>query len=74
MIISPTAEEEEITLKRKEFFESVRLRYAVTYASAQGLTIDGLLALHCTGHPYFDWRKLFVGLSRATAANRVIVY
>jgi hypothetical protein len=66
--------EEPVSLKRAEFFRCMRLRYAVTYASAQGLTIHTLLALHDTGHKYFDWRKLYVGLSRATAVDKVIVY
>jgi hypothetical protein len=66
--------EEPVLLKRAEFFRCMRLRYAVTYASAQGLTIRSLLALHDTGHKYFDWRKLYVGLSRATAVDKVIVY
>lgn len=65
---------EPIKLKRSEFFRCMRLRYAVTYASAQGLTIEGLLALHDTGHQYFDWRKLYVGLSRATGRDKVVVY
>jgi hypothetical protein len=66
--------EDPVSLKRAEFFRCMRLRYAVTYASAQGLTIRTLLALHDTGHRFFDWRKLYVGLSRATAADRIIVY
>jgi hypothetical protein len=66
--------DEIIRLKRSEFFRCMRLRYAVTYASAQGLTIEGLLALHDTGHKYFEWRKLYVGLSRATGRDKVIVY
>ena len=52
----------------------MRLQYAVTYASAQGLTIRGLLALHDTGHQHFTWRMLYVGLSRATGRDRVVVY
>jgi hypothetical protein len=67
-------EEEPLSLKRAEFFRCLRLRYAVTYASAQGLTIHSLLALHDTDHPFFDWRKLYVGLSRATGADHVVVY
>jgi hypothetical protein len=66
--------EEPVLLKRAEFFRCMRLRYAVTYASAQGLTIRTLLALHDTGHQFFAWRKLYVGLSRATGADHVVVY
>ncbi len=67
------ADEEPIKLKRSEFFRCMRLRYAVTYASAQGLTIPGLVALHDSGHRHFDWRKLYVGLSRATDGDKVVV-
>jgi hypothetical protein len=66
--------EEPVSLKRAEFFRCMRLHYAVTYASAQGLTIRTLLALHNTEHKHFDWRKLYVGLSRATAVDKVVVY
>ncbi len=72
-VIVKAADEEPIKLKRSEFFRCMRLRYAVTYASAQGLTLQGLLALHDVGHRYFDWRKLYVGLSRATGRDQVIV-
>jgi hypothetical protein len=64
----------DIMLSRAKLFRAVRLPHAVTYASAQGLTISGLVALHDTSHVHFDWRKLFVGLSRATGRDRVIVY
>ena len=64
----------EIVLTRAKFFRAVPLPYAVTYASTQGLTISGLLGLHDTSHMHFDWRKLFVGLSRATGHDCVIVY
>jgi hypothetical protein len=63
-----------IELPRAKFFRSMRLPYAVTFASAQGLTISGLLGLHDTSHSHFGWRNLFVGLSRATGNDRVIVY
>ena len=68
------ASDSDIVLTRAKFFRAIRLPYAVTYASAQGLTISGLLGLHDTSHMHFDWRKLFVGLSRATGHDRVIVY
>jgi len=66
--------EELVSLKRADFFKSMRLRYAITYASAQGLTLQGLLALHDTGNEHFDWKKLYVGLSRATAKDQVVVF
>jgi hypothetical protein len=61
-------------LTRRKFFSSMRLRYALTYASVQGVTIKTLLALHDTSHTHFDVRKLFVGTSRATANNLLVVY
>ena len=64
---------EPVHLKRAEFFSAMRLCYAVTYASAQGLTIEGLLCLHDTSHVRFDARMLFVGMSRARARNLLIV-
>ena len=67
-------DEEPIKLQRGQFFRCFRLPYAITYASAQGLTISGLIALHNTSHTYFNKRQLYVALSRATARNLVIVY
>lgn len=66
--------EEPLELRRSEFFRSMRLRYAVTYASAQGLTLEGLVALHDTSHHHFDWRKLYVAMSRARGRDKIIVY
>ena len=66
--------EDPVVLKRAEFFMHMRLRYAVTYASAQGLTIEGLLALHDTSHQYFTWKHLYVGMSRARGRDKLIVY
>jgi hypothetical protein len=64
----------EMNMPRAEFFRCARLRYAITYASAQGLTIEGTLALHDTSHNYFDWRKLYVGASRARGRDLLVVY
>ena len=64
----------EVELSRTSFFKSMRLQYALTYASIQGVTIRSLLALHDTSHPHFDARKLFVGASRAVAYDKLIVY
>ena len=64
----------ELVLTRSQFFCLMRLAYAVTYASAQGLTIEGLLALHDTGHHHFDQKKLYVGASRARACELLVVY
>ena len=63
----------DILLTRAKFFRAVRLPFAVTYASALGLTISGPLGLHDASHMHFDWHRLSVGLSRATRHDRVIV-
>ena len=63
-----------VELTRKAFFRSMRLQYALTYASIQGVTIKTLLALYDTSHPHFDSRHLFVGTSRAIASDVLVVY
>ena len=68
------SEGEWVELTRKAFFRSMRLGYALTYASIQGVTIKTLLALYDTTHPHFDSRHLFVGTSRAIASDMLVVY
>ena len=51
----------------------LRLSFAQTYASCQGSEFGGSLRLHDTAHPHFTRRHLFVGLSRARAADLVSV-
>ena len=63
----------EVELKADKFFKAVRLGYALTYASIQGVTIHTLVALHDTSHTHFDRRKLFVGASRAVASDKLII-
>jgi len=63
-----------IELARAAFFKSVRLPYGICYASIQGVTVEGLCALHDTGHQHFDRRMLFVALSRARSHESVIVH
>ena len=48
--------------------KSLRLAHAVTYAACQGLTLRGRVRLE-TDHPTFTLKHLYVGASRATAAN-----
>ena len=73
--ITVQAEDEvPITLRRGQFFRSFRLSYAVTYASCQGLTLTGLVALHDTGHIHFTRRMLYVAMSRATSHDKLVVY
>jgi hypothetical protein len=68
------AQAKTVVLSRAVFFKSFRLRYTRTYASIQGVTIEGLLALHDTNHTYFDRTKLFVGASRAKAHDLLVIY
>ena len=69
-----SGDNDEFQLTKVELFRSLRLKYAITYASAQGITIDGLMALHNTDHCYFSWKMLYVGTSRSTASNKFVVY
>ena len=46
---------------------SLRLGYALTYPSTQGLTITGVVRLDCTENRHFIWKHLYVGSSRCTA-------
>ena len=73
---APTEPEETgaFTLSRLDFFRHTRLPYCVTLASIQGITVDGLVAVHDTKHTHFTPRMLFVALSRARAHNQIIVY
>ena len=60
-------------IKHEEAARVLRLTSALTFASIEGMSIPGVVRLHDGDHPRFDWRKLFVGLSRGTAANDVDV-
>ena len=59
-------------LSHQECVRSLRLPYALTYASCQGLTLKGRIRLE-TESPNMTLRHLYVGISRATAANLVEV-
>ena len=59
-------------LTHQQAFESLRLSYALTYASCQGLTLPGVVRLD-TQSKHFTLKHLYVGLSRATAADLVEV-
>ena len=50
---------------------NLRLTYALTYASCQGLTLDGRVRLWDTQSPNFTKRHLFVAMSRATSADNL---
>ena len=76
VVVAPSAGEgkEALELKRAHFFKSMRLQYALTFASIQGTTVKCLVALHDTTHPHFGRRNLFVGSSRAVANDKLVVY
>ena len=61
-----------LVLTHQQAFESLRLSYALTYASCQGLTLPGVVRLD-TQSPHFTLKHLYVGVSRATAADLVEV-
>jgi hypothetical protein len=61
-----------LKLTHEQALKSLRLSYALTYASCQGLTLKGLLRLD-TQSPNFTLKHLYVGISRATAADLVEV-
>ena len=50
---------------------NLRLAYAITYASIQGRSCTGSVALWDTKHRRFSRRHPVMGLSRATAARLV---
>ena len=59
-------------LSHEQAVQSLRLCYALTYASCQGLTLPGVVRLD-TKSERFTLKHLYVGLSRATAADLVEV-
>jgi hypothetical protein len=61
-----------LKLTHEQALKSLRLSYALTYASCQGLTLKGVVRLD-TQSPNFTLKHLYVGISRATAANLVEV-
>ena len=61
-----------LKLNHEQASQSLRLSYALTYASCQGLTLKGVVRLD-TQSPNFTMKHLYVGISRATAAALVEV-
>jgi hypothetical protein len=61
-----------LKLTREQTCKCCRLSYAITFASAQGLTLRGVVRLDCESK-HFTRRHLYVGISRATAAELVEV-
>ena len=56
-------------LTHDETVKSLRLSYAITYASSQGLTLHGRVRLEDTDNRYFGLRHLYVGSSRCTSSG-----
>jgi ATP-dependent exoDNAse (exonuclease V) alpha subunit len=61
-----------LKLTHEQALKSLRLSYALTYASCQGLTLKGVVRLD-TQSPNFTLKHLYVGISRATSASLVEV-
>ena len=60
-------------LGREQVCKCTRLAHCLCYASVQGLTLPGVLRLEDSDWLLFCLRKLYVGISRATAAEKVEV-
>ena len=58
-------------LSHEQICKCTRLAHCLCYASVQGLTLPGIVKLEDTESPLFCLRKLYVGVSRATAAQKV---
>lgn len=58
-----------VKLTREQSIRSIRLSSCLTYASVQGLTLEGRVRLDCTESNHFTWKHLYVGASRCTAHN-----
>jgi hypothetical protein len=69
--ITIASEEGAVELTHAAACRLLRLSYALTYASCQGLTLEGRVRLWDVNSKHFTKTHLFVALSRATAANLV---
>ena len=58
-----------VSLTAHQAVRTLRLSYALTYASCQGLTLPGVVRLDCTNSPHFSIRHVYVGSSRRTASH-----
>jgi len=56
-------------LTAQQGIRCLRLSAAITYPSAQGLTLEGVVRLSCTDPKHFTKRHLYVGASRAIRHN-----
>ena len=64
-------DEVEFEITAQDGMAKLRLTNALTFACVQGLTLQGVVRLHDCDHPRMDWRKLNVGISRATSSDLV---
>jgi hypothetical protein len=62
----------DLTLTHPQVCQSLRLSYAITYASCQGLTLPGRVRLE-TQSGFLTTRHLYVGVSRGTSSELVEV-
>jgi hypothetical protein len=62
----------DLTLTHSQVCQSLRLSYAITYASCQGLTLKGRVRLE-TQSGHLTSRHLYVGISRGTRCDLVEV-
>ena len=56
-------------LSHDEAVKCLRLAYAITFASSQGLTLHGRVRLEDTDNRHFGIRHLYVGSSRCTSSQ-----
>ena len=59
----------DIILSHAHASKCLRLTYAITYASCQGLSLPGVVRLHDCGGRNFTIKHLFVAMSRCTGAD-----
>ena len=64
-------DEVEFEITAQDAMAKLRLTNALTFACVQGLTLQGVVRLHDCDHPRMCWRKLNVGISRATSSDLV---
>ena len=62
----------DLTLTHSQVCQSLRLSYAITYASCQGLTLKGRVRLEAQSR-HLTTRHLYVGISRGTRCDLVEV-
>ena len=62
----------DLSLTPEDVVKHLRLCHALTYASCQGLTLQGQVRLECDS-VHLTLRHLYVGISRATSSDLVEV-